>query len=61
MLRRTSLCAAGAISLVASANAADLSSPAGGYKDAPDVPVTATAVTGGAQAVLLFTQRLLPI
>ena len=40
MLRRTSLCVAGAISLVASANAADLYGPAGGYKDAPDVPVT---------------------
>ncbi len=39
MLRRTSLCVAGVISLVASANAADLYSPAGGYKDAPGVPV----------------------
>lgn len=39
MLRRTSLCVASAISLVASANAADLYSPAGGYKDASGVPV----------------------
>lgn len=40
MLRRTSLCVAGAISLIASAHAADLYGLAGGYKDAPDVPVT---------------------